>query len=87
MPQTLLLPIFPADATPINDLIWFCKRDGAVYFFRLCAGICGKGCYWLFGEGVLVPVDSVVSTSEEDEYAGARLHPIVGMARLSGVSV
>jgi len=36
MPQTLLLPIFPADATPINDLISFCKRDGAVYYFHGC---------------------------------------------------
>jgi len=35
MPQTLL-PIFPADATPINDLISFCKRDGAVYYFHGC---------------------------------------------------
>jgi len=36
MPQTLLLPIFPADATPINDLMSFCKRDGAVYYFHGC---------------------------------------------------
>lgn len=35
MPQTLL-PIFPAEATPINDLISFCKRDGAVYYFHGC---------------------------------------------------
>jgi len=35
MPQTLL-PIFPAEATPINDLISFCKRDGAVYYFHAC---------------------------------------------------
>jgi transposase len=35
MPQTLL-PIFPAEATPINELIWFCKRDGAVYYFHGC---------------------------------------------------
>ena len=35
MPQTLL-PIFPTEATPINDLISFCKRDGAVYYFHGC---------------------------------------------------
>jgi len=33
MPQTLL-PVYPSDATPINDLISFCKRDGAVYYFH-----------------------------------------------------
>lgn len=33
MPQTLL-PIFPAEAIPINDLISFCKRDGTVYYFH-----------------------------------------------------
>lgn len=32
MPQTLL-PIYPAEATPINELVSFCKRDGAVYYF------------------------------------------------------
>lgn len=35
MPQTLL-PIFPSDATRINELISFCKRDGSVYFFHGC---------------------------------------------------
>ena len=33
MPQTLL-PIFPAEATPINELISFCRRDGSVYYFH-----------------------------------------------------
>lgn len=35
MPQTLL-PVFPAEATPVNDLISFCKRDGAVYYLHGC---------------------------------------------------
>ena len=38
MPQTLL-PVFPAEATPINELISFCKRDGAVYYFHGCMPI------------------------------------------------
>ena len=33
MPQSLL-PIFPAEAVPINDLISICKRDGSVYYFH-----------------------------------------------------
>lgn len=35
MPQTLL-PIFPAEATPINELISFCKRDDTVFYFHGC---------------------------------------------------
>jgi len=35
MPQTLL-PIFPAEATPVNALISFAKRDGSVYYFQGC---------------------------------------------------
>jgi hypothetical protein len=38
MPQTLL-PIFPAEATPINELISFCQRDGAVYYFHGCVPV------------------------------------------------
>jgi hypothetical protein len=33
MPQTLL-PLFPAEAIPVNELISFCKRDGTVYYFH-----------------------------------------------------
>ena len=32
MPQTLL-PIFPAESTPINDIVSFVKRDGKVWYF------------------------------------------------------
>jgi len=32
MPQ-LILPVFPEDVTPINDVVSFCKRDGMVYYF------------------------------------------------------
>ena len=35
MPQSLL-PIFPSDATTINEIISFCKRDGSVYYFHGC---------------------------------------------------
>lgn len=42
MPQTLL-PIFPAEATPINELISFCKRDGAVYYFHGCLPVFTHG--------------------------------------------
>jgi transposase len=38
MPQTLL-PIFPAEGTPVNDIISFCKRDGSVYYFHGCLPI------------------------------------------------
>jgi transposase len=38
MPQ-MLLPIFPAEATPINDRVSFCKRDGSVYYFFGCAPV------------------------------------------------
>ena len=35
MPQ-YILPLFSDDATPINDLISFQKRDGMVYYFHGC---------------------------------------------------
>ena len=35
MLQTLL-PIFPVEAMPINDLISFCKRDDTVFYFHGC---------------------------------------------------
>ena len=33
MPQPLL-PLFPADVTPINELVSFAKREGTVYYFN-----------------------------------------------------
>jgi transposase len=33
MPQPLL-PLFPADVTPINELVAFAKREGTVYYFN-----------------------------------------------------
>jgi len=33
MPQPLL-PLFPSDATQINELVSFAKRDGTVYYFN-----------------------------------------------------
>lgn len=38
MPQTLL-PLFPSESTPINDLVSFCKRDGMVHYFHGCMPI------------------------------------------------
>ena len=38
MAQTLL-PVFPAEATPINEIVSFCKRDGVVYYFHGCLPI------------------------------------------------
>lgn len=35
MPQTLL-PIFPDESTPINDILSFEKRDGTVWYFHGC---------------------------------------------------
>jgi len=35
MPQTIL-PLFPADVTPINNLLSFAKRDGMIYYFHGC---------------------------------------------------
>ncbi len=35
MPQ-ILLPIFPAEATPINNVVSFAKRDGSIYYFHGC---------------------------------------------------
>ena len=33
MPQTLL-PVYPSDATPINDITSFCKRNGNIHYFH-----------------------------------------------------
>jgi len=35
MPQSLL-PIFPSECTPINELVSFCNRNGMVYYFHGC---------------------------------------------------
>ena len=35
MPQSLL-PLFPAESTPINNLLSFEKRDGRVWYFQGC---------------------------------------------------
>jgi transposase len=35
MPQALL-PIFPAEATSINNVVSFARRDGVVYYFHGC---------------------------------------------------
>jgi transposase-like protein len=35
LPQ-ILLPIFPAEATPINNVVSFAKREGMVYYFHGC---------------------------------------------------
>lgn len=35
MAQTIL-PLFPADVTPINNLLSFAKRDGMIYYFHGC---------------------------------------------------
>jgi transposase len=35
MPQ-ILLPVFPAEATPVNELVSFRKREGTVYYFHGC---------------------------------------------------
>lgn len=32
--QQMLLPLFPADATSINELVGFCRRDDFVYYFN-----------------------------------------------------
>lgn len=32
--QQMLLPLFPADATSINALVGFCRRDDYVYYFN-----------------------------------------------------
>ena len=42
MPQTLL-PIYPAEATPINKVVSFAKREGAVYYFHGCEPIFTHG--------------------------------------------
>ena len=33
MPQTFL-PLFPSDATPINEIVGFARRDDTVYYFH-----------------------------------------------------
>ena len=35
MPQ-MLLPIFPAESTRINELLSFDKRDGKIWYFHGC---------------------------------------------------
>ena len=42
MPQTLL-PIFPAESTPINDIVSFEKRDGKVWYFHGCMPVFSHG--------------------------------------------
>jgi transposase-like protein len=42
MPQTLL-PIFPAEATPINNVVSFAKREGVVYYFHGCQPVFSHG--------------------------------------------
>lgn len=42
MPQ-ILLPIFPAEATPINAVVSFAKREGMVYYFHGCEPIFTHG--------------------------------------------
>jgi len=42
MPQAIL-PIFPAEATPINPLVSFEKRDGQVYYFHGCMPVFSHG--------------------------------------------
>lgn len=32
--QQMLLPLFPADATSINELVGFCRRNDFVYYFN-----------------------------------------------------
>lgn len=38
MPQALL-PIFPSDATAINEIMSFCQREGSVYYFHGCVPV------------------------------------------------
>jgi hypothetical protein len=35
MPE-IIYPLFPDDATPINKVLSFAKRDGQVYYFQGC---------------------------------------------------
>jgi len=35
MPQALL-PLFPSECTPINDVVSFCRRDGMLQYFHGC---------------------------------------------------
>lgn len=42
MPQTLL-PIFPAEATPINNVVSFANREGVVYYFHGCQPVFSHG--------------------------------------------
>jgi hypothetical protein len=42
MPQTIL-PIFPKEATPINEVVSFSKREGTVWYFH--------GCFPVFSHG------------------------------------
>ena len=30
----MVLPVFPSESTPINDILSFCQRDGTVYYFH-----------------------------------------------------
>jgi transposase len=42
MPQTLL-PVFPAESTPISDVVSFEKRDGTVWYFHGCVPVFSHG--------------------------------------------
>lgn len=42
MPQTVL-PIFPAESTPINDVLSFINREGTVFYFHGCMPVFSHG--------------------------------------------
>lgn len=52
MPQAIL-PLFSDDATPINELISFRRKDGMVYYFHGCLPVFShpqddKASFWMF---------------------------------------
>lgn len=78
MPQ-MLLPLFPAESTRINDLLSFVKRDGKVWYFH--------GAMPVFSHGVADHATFRMYTSQLVETGQCKQVEIVRAFGVSAISV
>ncbi len=78
MPQTIL-PIFPKEATPINELLSFSRRDGTVWYFH--------GCFPVFSHGEEDYASFMMFTSQLVETGQCKQVDIVRAFGVSPISV
>jgi len=78
MPQTIL-PIFPKEATPINEVVSFSKREGTVWYFH--------GCFPVFSHGEDDYASFRMYTSQLVETGQCRQVDIVRAFGVSTISV